>query len=82
MSFLDNLASLPFCILTSIGVRRPTDDLEPVAQPGSEPLGLNEDVWHQKYGNKKESLQNYLKYYTNGILNSVGFASFCPPRSG
>ena len=35
-----------------------------VADPvsGSRALGLTEDVWHQKYENKKEGLQNYLEH--------------------
>ena len=33
-------------------------------------LGLTEDVWHQKYGNKKVGFQRYLKYQFNSILIS------------
>ena len=31
--------------------------------------GLTEDVWYQKYENKKEFLQNYLENSFNSILN-------------
>ena len=46
-------------------------DGHPENQPGSgsRALGLTEDVWHQKYENKKEGLQNYLEYSFNSILN-------------
>ena len=36
---------------------------------GSRALGLTKDVWHQKYENKKEGLQNYLEYSYNSISN-------------
>ena len=32
---------------------------------------LTEDVWHQKYGNKKEGFQRYLKCSFNTILNII-----------
>ena len=59
-------------------VRRSIDVLDPESQPGSgfirtgfgsRALGLTEDVWHQKYENKKEGLQNYLEYSFKSILN-------------
>ena len=31
--------------------------------------GLTEDVWHQKYENKKEVLQYYLEYVFSSILD-------------
>ena len=65
MNFLGNLQVF-FCIfLCSIDV------LDPENQPwsGSRALGLTEDVWHQKYENKKEGFQNYLEYLLNSISN-------------
>ena len=32
------------------------------SQSGSGAHGLTEDVWHQKYENKKEGFQSYLNY--------------------
>ena len=70
-----------------VGVRRPIDDLEPENQPGSgfirtgsgsgsRALELKYDVCHQKYGNKRKVLQNYLVFYFfHGIQNT-------PHRSG
>ena len=31
-------------------------------------LGITGDVWHRKYGHKKEGLTNYLKYSLNRLL--------------
>ena len=36
---------------------------------GSGALCLTGDVWHQKYKNKKEGVQNYLSYSFNRLLN-------------
>ena len=52
MNNLDNFESLIFCFHT-IGVRRSIDVQDSENQPGSGALGLTDDVWHQKYGNKK-----------------------------
>ena len=55
-----------------------SDALDPENQPiswsgkirtGSRALWLTENVWHQKYDNKIEGLQNYLKFLFNSILN-------------
>ena len=65
---------LIFCVGRSI------DALDPENQPGSgsvkirtgsgsRALRLTENVWHQKYENKKEGLQNYLEFSSNSILN-------------
>ena len=70
MNFLGNLQVLFFVFLI-LFVRRSIDALDPENQPGagSEALRLTENVWHQKYENKKEGLQNYLEFSFNSILN-------------
>ena len=79
ISFLDNLQVLFFVFLIFC-VRRSIDALDPENQPGSgsvkirtgsgsRALRLTENVWHQKYENKKEGLQNYLEFSFNSILN-------------
>ena len=75
MNFLGNLLVFFFVFFC---VRRSIDVLDPENQPGSgkiltwsgsRALRLTEDVWHQKYENKKEGLQNYLEYSFNSIIN-------------
>ena len=46
---------LRFCFNT-VGARRSIDFINPENRPGSGALGLTEDIWHQKYENKKEDL--------------------------
>ena len=67
MNILDNIKSLLFCFHT-FGVRRTIYVLDSENQPGSGALGLTGDVWHQKYKNKKEGVQNYLTYSFNRLL--------------
>ena len=38
---------------------------------GSGAVRLTEDVWHQKYGNKKVFFQSNLKYWFNRISNII-----------
>ena len=68
-NILDNFKALLFC-LHNVGVRRTINVLDSENQPGSGALGLTEDVYHQKYENKKEGLNNYLKYSFNRLLKS------------
>ena len=67
-----------FIVFLIFCVRHSIDTLDPENQPGSgkirtgsgsRALRLTENVWHQKYGNKKEGLQNYLEFSFNSILN-------------
>ena len=76
MNFLGNLQVF-FFVFFIFCVRRSIDVINPENQPrsgfirtgyGSRALGLTEDVWHQKYENKKEGLQNYLEYSFYSIL--------------
>ena len=53
MNFLGNLQVF-FFVFFIFCVRRSIDVLDPENQPGSRALGLTEDVWHQKYENKKK----------------------------
>ena len=55
-NILDNSNSHLFCFHT-FGVRRTIDVLDSENQPGSGALGLTDDVYHQKYENKKEGLK-------------------------
>ena len=63
-------------------VRRVIDVLDPENQPGAGSSGpdpnpgLTEDLWHQKYENKNEDLQNYLEYSFCSILN-IFYCSGC-----
>ena len=66
VSFLDDLQALFFVFLIFC-VRRSIDALDPENQPGSG--SVKQNVWHQKYENKKEGLQNYLEFSFNSILN-------------
>ena len=75
MNFLGNFQVFLF-VFFIFCVRRSIDVLDPENQPrsgfirtGSRALGLTEEVWQQKYENKKEGLQNYLEYSFNSILN-------------
>ena len=66
MNILDSFESL---LIHTVGARRSIDGLDSENQPGpgkiwtgSGALGLTEDDWQQKYWDKKEEVQNYLKY--------------------
>ena len=65
ISFLDNLQVFFFVFLIFC-VRRSIDVLDPENQPGSgseigsRALRLTENVWHQKYENKKEDLHSIV----------------------
>ena len=80
--FISSLGNLQVLFFVSLifWVRRSIDALDPENQPGSGSvkiltgsgsgaLRLTENVWHQKYENKKEGLQNYLEFLFNSILN-------------
>ena len=74
MNFLGNLKVF-FFVVFIFCVKRSIDVLDPENQPGSGfirtgsgALGLTEDVWYQKYENKKEGLPNYLEYSLKSIL--------------
>ena len=69
-----------FFVFLIFFVRRSIDILHPENQhgsgsvkiwdgSGSRALQLTENVWHQKYENKKEDLQNYLEFSFKSILN-------------
>ena len=68
---IGNLLVSFFCIFYFLGQTFHFDVLNPKNKPGSgsRALGLTEDVWHQKYENKKEVLQNYIEYSFKSILN-------------
>ena len=52
------------CQIQKTSLDQDPDSFGPDLDPG-----LTEDVWHQKYENKKEGLQNYLENSFKSILN-------------
>ena len=70
INILDNFEAF-FIVFILLVSRRSIDVLDSGNQSGSgsRALGITEDVWHQKYDNKKEGFQNYLEYSFSLLLS-------------
>ena len=76
INILDNFKSCFFIL--PFWCQRSIDVLDPENQSGSlknrtgfGALGFTEDVWQQKYENRKECFLNFPKYSSNRIFSSV-----------